>query len=97
MIKESVLNWMRLDLEGLQTQQYQLKTGRTNLQDLLIDVDDFTEYRDELFTVKKFDFQGRAQDRNIVMDLLFEVSLDRHLILRENYNVLDFLGDIGGV
>ena len=56
MIKESVLKWLRLDLEGLQTQQYQLKTGRTNLQDLLIDVDDFTEYRDELFTVKKFDF-----------------------------------------
>ena len=31
------------------------------------------------------------------MDMLFEVSLDRNIILRENYNVLDFLGDIGGV
>ena len=97
MIQESVLKWMKLDLEGLFTHQYQLKTGRSNLQDLLIDMDDFTEYQDELFSVKKFDFQMRAQDRNIVMDLLFEVSLDRHVILRENYNVLDFMGDIGGV
>ena len=31
------------------------------------------------------------------MDLMLEVSLDRNIVLRENYNVLDFLGDIGGV
>ena len=32
-----------------------------------------------------------------MLDLFFEVNLDKHVILRENYNILDLLGDVGGV
>ena len=32
-----------------------------------------------------------------MLDLYFEVSLDKDVILRENYNILDLLGEVGGV
>ena len=50
-VYESVLEWMRIDPEGLFTQQYQLKTGVINLQDLLIDFDDLTEFESDIFSV----------------------------------------------
>ena len=28
---------------------------------------------------------------------MFEVNLDKHVILREHYNILDLLGEVGGV
>ena len=34
---------------------------------------------------------------NIVLDLLIDLNLDKHLTERENFQLLDFLGDIGGV
>ena len=74
-----------------------LKIGDGNLQDLLIDLDDYTEYETDIFWIKKVDLLPKTQNRNIVIDLLFEVSLNKKIIIRENYNVLDFLGDIGGV
>ena len=42
MIRESVLNWIPLDTEGLFRQQFQLKTGLTNLQDEIVDLDSMT-------------------------------------------------------
>ena len=34
---------------------------------------------------------------NIVLNLLIDLNLDKHLTERENFQLLDFLGDIGGV
>ena len=40
------------DIEGLFRQQYMLKTGDTNLQDLMIDLDNLTEFEDDIFEIK---------------------------------------------
>ena len=55
-VRESVIEWMRIDPEGLFTQQYQLRTGKINLQDLLIDMDDLTEFVTDVFSIQKFNF-----------------------------------------
>ena len=34
---------------------------------------------------------------NVVLELLIEVNLDMNLILRENFEILDLLGDVGGM
>ena len=81
---------------GLYLTQYKLKIGRTNLQDLIVDFDDFTEYQDDIFSIKKFDFIPYVQDWGVIY-LQYEVDFDKHLIFRENYHILDLLGDIGGI
>ena len=50
------MQWLPLDREGVYRTQYKLKIGRTNLQDLMVDFDDYTEYIDDIFSIKKFDF-----------------------------------------
>jgi len=71
--------------------------GSTGHQDELIDLDYITEFEDSLFSIKKQDMLPRAKNPDVVMDILFEVSLDKHIVLRESFNLLDLLGDIGGV
>ena len=48
-IRESVLSWMPLDTEGLFRQQYQLKTGLTNLQDKIVDLGSITVLETDIF------------------------------------------------
>ena len=96
-IKESVLYWMPPDTEGLFRQQYQLRIGESNLQDLIIDLDSVTEFQDDIFEIKRAQLQPRVKDSNTILFLSFEVLLDLHQISREHFSVLDLMGDIGGV
>ena len=41
------------DTEGLFRQQYQLRIGESNLQDLIIDLDSVTEFQDDIFEIKR--------------------------------------------
>ena len=52
---------------------------------------------DDIFAIKKQDLLPRIKNREIVMDILFEVSLDKSIVLRESFHALDLFGDIGGV
>ena len=96
-IRESVLQWLPLDIEGLFSQQYQLKTGESNLQDLIVDFDSLTEFQDDIMKIEYSKLLPRRKDTNVPMYLAFEVSLNKHIITREHFSVLDLLGDIGGV
>ena len=85
------------DTEGLFRQQYQVIIGESNLQDLIIDLDSVTEFQDDIFEIKFNQLQTRIKDSSTVLFLAFEMSLDKHVITREHFSVLDLLGDIGGV
>ena len=39
----------------------------------------------------------RNKDPNILLLLVFEVNLDKHFISRENFTLLDLMGDLGGL
>ena len=64
---------------------------------MIIDLDYITELESNLFSIKKQDLLPRVRNPDIVMDVLFEVSLDKSVVLRESLHLLDLLGDIGGV
>ena len=66
------------DTEGLFRQQYQLRIGESNLQDLIIDLDSVTEFQDDIFEIKRAQLQPRVKDSNTILFISFEVLLDLH-------------------
>ena len=71
LIEESVLKWIPLGADGLFRHQYQLQVGSSNLQDLIIDLDDLTEYIDDFFSIQKLDLLPKTKDPNVLLDVLF--------------------------
>ena len=67
------------------------------MNDLDIDLDDFTELDAEVFKIDTLPTISYEEDYVVQMDIRVEMNRDQELILRTTYTILDVLSDIGGI
>ena len=67
------------------------------MNDLDIDLDDFTETEAEIFKIDALPTISYESDYVVQMDIRVEMSRDQELILRTTYTILDVLADVGGI
>ena len=69
-----------------------------DLQDLRIDLDDLTILEeDQLFKLEPIAARSYSYDDSEVMNISIEMNLDRTNLIRECYDILDLLSDVGGI
>ena len=67
-------------------------------QDLPVDMDEMTLYKDEsIFTVERIPQMPAEANDYIQMEVSFEMNLDLVTIKRTYYSLLDVLSDVGGL
>ena len=77
-----------------------LRVSKTflDLQDLRINLDDLTVLEDdELFKLEPIAARQYSYDDSGVMDISIEMNLDRTYLIRETFDTLDLLSDVGGM
>ena len=67
------------------------------MNDLDIDLDDFTELDAEVFKIDALPTISYEEDYVVQMDIRVEMNRDQELILRTTYTILDVLSDVGGI
>ena len=67
------------------------------MNDLDIDLDEFTETEAKIFKITTLPTISYESDYVVQMDIRVEMSRDQELILRTTYTILDVLADVGGI
>ena len=68
------------------------------MQDYAIDLDEITKiYDDSIFELKALPKRAYEKDTVVLMDITIELDLDRKLIKRMCYSLLELMSDVGGM
>ena len=69
-----------------------------SLQDRLVQYGELTEIaEDQIFRKKEEGVKVVKRERDLLVEIYFELDYDKTVIERQIYTVLDFLSDIGGI
>ena len=98
-IADSHLHWVSMSVNQQLGVHFEVKLTHVELQDLFVNFDTFTHYKDVgLFTLNEHGVYPAEDDGE---DLIFKVriELDQHLSILERYvyGLLDLAADIGGL
>ena len=63
----------------------------------MLQVGDYTQDDNLIFTVKEMKIRPYEYDDLIHLSISYEFNLDLYRVDREVYNMLDWLGDVGGL
>lgn len=97
-IPESRVSWLPFNTQVRQTIPFKVTKTELDLQDLDIDLDDFTEYTDiSPFKLEKQPAQSYEFDDGVQLDVFIEMNFDKKFIKRNIYNYIDLLSDVGGL
>lgn len=81
-----------------QTTPYKIQTTHLELQDEIADFDDLTALEDgRVFSLIKQPVISYEKDKNAQVDITIEMDLNRKVISRNGYTLLDLISDIGGI
>ena len=77
---------------------FKISQARLFLQDLIINLDDFTMLENEtIFSLEQLPLISFEKNSWTQVDITIEMNLDEKMIARDGYTILDYLSDIGGM
>ena len=90
--------WLAINTQTIQTTPFQLSESKLHLQDMPVNLDDFTEEElDFVFQMEQIQPFSYEKDKDTTMDVTFERNMDLIIIARDGYTILDWISDIGGI
>ena len=77
---------------------FKISQARLFLQDLIINLDDFTMLENEtIFSLEQLPLISFEKNSWTQVDITIEMNMDEMVIARDGYTILDYLSDIGGM
>ena len=97
-VKESRLLWLTINTKFTNTLPYKLSTYELELQDKAFNLDGLTsEEKDNVFKLEPLTPFSYEKDFDTSMDITIERNLNKNMIARSGYTILDWISDIGGI
>ena len=97
-VKEAKLIWFPIESKRRQEQTNQVFVTNLQLQDqLTMQLGPITEIEGAIFNVKQNTRRPYEFDDDVHIVISYEFDLNLYRVDRDAYNILDWLGDIGGL
>jgi len=96
-VEESRTKWIPINSQLREDIVFKLQMTDLNLQDLRLDFGGSWGEQRRVFKLEQVDKRPYEFENSIHISLTFEVDLDLKQIDRQVYNMLDWIGDIGGL
>ena len=91
------MEWVQVNTQAQISIPYKIVTSELELQDKLLNFDDYTAESSQVFRILKQPISSYEKDEVVQLDITFEMDKDLRFVSRDGYTILDLFSDIGGI